>query len=387
MNGEDLERGRGNSLYGALLCLAGLLINTGGSKLALALKLPVFLDSIGTMLAAALGGVIPGITVGFLTNVVGGLSDYTTAYYGVLNVLIALAAARFQRRGMFRRPGGVIVAIVAFALIGGGLGSALTWMLYGPGFGEGISLALARRFYDGGLASAPLARLAADMLIDLLDKAVSVGIVVIALHLIPDALQRKLYLRHWRQRPLSADERRRAQSMTSRGMSLQNKVVVLIGTASVVVAAVVTGISFLQFHESNVEQQTRLAYGVANVVAGTVDPERVDEFIRDGEAAPGYGEIRARLTDLLTSSEDIEYVYAYRIREDGCQVVFDPDAPDLPGEPAGTVIPFDEAFMKYVPALLRGEAIDPVISNETYGWLASGYLPGRHGGGARRPAP
>ena len=31
--------------------------------------------------------------------------------------------------------------------------------------------------------------------------------------------------------------------MTSRGMSLQSKVVVLIGTASVIVAAVVTGIS------------------------------------------------------------------------------------------------------------------------------------------------
>lgn len=381
MNSRNSEYIRRNLLYGALLCLAGLLINIGGSKLALALELPVFLDSIGTMLAAALGGVIPGIAVGFLTNVIGGISDYTTAYYGVLNVLIALAAARFRRRGMFRRPGGVIAAALSFALIGGGLGSVLTWMLYGSGFGEGISSALAHRFYDSGISSVLLAQLAADMLIDLLDKTVSVLIVVTALRLIPDALQQKLYLRHWRQRPLSADEWCRAQSMTSRGMSLQSKVVVLIGTASVIVAAVVTGISFIQFHEYNVEQQTRLAYGVANVVAGNVDPERVDEFIRDGKAAPGYDEIRSRLADLMTSSEDIEYVYAYRIREDGCQVVFDPDAPDLPGEPAGTVIPFDEAFMKYVPALLCGEAIDPVISNGTYGWLLSVYLPVRNAAG------
>lgn len=381
MNSRNSEYIRRNLLYGALLCLAGLLINIGGSKLALALELPVFLDSIGTMLAAALGGVIPGIAVGFLTNVIGGISDYTTAYYGVLNVLIALAAARFHRRGMFRRPGGVIAAALSFALIGGGLGSVLTWMLYGSGFGEGISSVLAHRFYDGGISSVLLAQLAADMLIDLLDKTVSVLIAATALRLVPDALQQKLYLRHWRQRPLSADEWRRAQSMTSRGMSLQSKVVVLIGTASVVVAAVVTGISFIQFHESNVEQQTRLAYGVANVVAGNVDPERVDEFIRDGEAASGYGEIRSRLAGLMASSEDIEYVYAYRIREDGCQVVFDPDSPDLPGKPAGTVIPFDEAFMKYVPALLCGEAIDPVISNGTYGWLLSVYLPVRNAAG------
>ena len=381
MNSRDLEHTRRNLLYGALLCLAGLLINIGGSKLSLELKLPVFLDSIGTMLTAALGGVIPGIAVGFLTNVFGGISDYTTAYYGVLNVLIALAAASFQRREMFRRSGGVIIAILSFTLIGGGLGSVLTWMLYGSGFGEGISSALAHRFYDGGISSVLLAQLAADMLIDLLDKTISVLIVAIVLHLVPDALQQKLYLRHWRQRPLSVDEWRRAQSMTSRKMSLQSKVVVLIGTASVIVAAVVTGISFIQFHESNVEQQTRLAYGVANVVASNVDPERVDEFVRDGEAASGYDEIQSRLADLMNSSEDIEYVYAYRILENGCQVVFDPDAPDLPGKPAGTVIPFDEAFIKYKPALLRGEVIDPVISNETYGWLLSVYLPVRNAAG------
>ena len=381
MSSRDLEHNRSNSLYSALLCLAGLLINTGSSKLALALKLPVFLDSIGTMLVAALGGVIPGIAVGFLTNVVGGISDYTTAYYGVLNVLIALAATRFQRRGMFSRPGGVIVATIIFALIGGGLGSVLTWILYGSTFGEGISFALAHRFYDGGISSVLLAQLAADILIDLLDKAVSVMIMVIVLHLVPNALRQKLYLCHWRQRPLSTDERHRVQSMTSRRMSLQRKMVVLIGTASIVVAAVVTSISYLQFHQSNVEQQSRLAYGVANVVAESIDPERVDEFIRDGEAAESYSEIRARLSSLITSSDDIQYVYAYRIREDGCQVVFDPDAPDLPGEPAGTVIPFDRAFTKYVPALLRGEAIEPVISNETYGWLLSVYMPVYNSGG------
>ena len=37
--------------------------------------------------------------------------------------------------------------------------------------------------------------------------------------------------------------------------------------------------------------------------------------------------------------------------------------------------------MKYVPALLRGEAIEPVISNETYGWLLSVYLPVRNSAG------
>jgi hypothetical protein len=77
----------------------------------------------------------------------------------------------------------------------------------------------------------------------------------------------------------------------------------------------------------------------------------------------------------MESSPYIEYCYVYRIREDGCHVVFDPDTPDVPGEDPGTVIPFDNAFEDYLPALLRGEEINPVTSDETYGWLLTVYDP------------
>ena len=382
MDNEIARDNRRNVLYSLALCLVGLLINLGGVRLALGLHLPVFLDCVGTMLAAALGGAIPGMAVGFFTNVINGIADYTTAYYGVLNVLIALATARFYRKGLFRRPGGLVLCIVTLSLIGGGVGSVLTWMLYGAGFGEGISAGLAHRFYDGGIHSVLVAQLIADMLIDLLDKTICVLLVAGMLSLAPEGLRRRLHLRLWLQRPLTREQRRRAGSVTTRRLPLRGKVVVLIGTVSIIVGLVVTAISFTQFHESNIEQQTKLAYGVANVVSRYIDAERVDEFIENGDAAPDYTEIRQRMSDLMNSTDDIEFVYAYRIQEDGCHVVFDPDAPDLPGEAAGTVIPFDEAFMAHVPALLRGEAIDPVISDETYGWLLSVYLPVHNAAGA-----
>ena len=55
--------------------------------------------------------------------------------------------------------------------------------------------------------------------------------------------------------------------------------------------------------------------------------------------------------------------------------MFDPDTADTPGEAPGTVIGFDEAFRDYLPALLAGEEIEPVQSNETYGWLLTIYKP------------
>ena len=57
------------------LIAGGILINVVGAKLALYFRLPLFLDSIGTVLAAAIGGYMPGIAVGFLTNVLNGLAD------------------------------------------------------------------------------------------------------------------------------------------------------------------------------------------------------------------------------------------------------------------------------------------------------------------------
>ena len=53
-----------------ILCALCIALNIGGAQVALALKLPVYLDSMGTILAGVLGGYVPAIVVGYLTNLV-----------------------------------------------------------------------------------------------------------------------------------------------------------------------------------------------------------------------------------------------------------------------------------------------------------------------------
>ena len=138
-----------------LLCLAGLFINVYGVYFARVTGAPLYIDNIGSALAAALGGLIPGIVVGFLTNLLNAIGDYTTAYYGSLTVLIAVCSAWFAQRGFydFKKPWRLLAVIAVFALIGGGLGSVLTWTLYGFSFGEGVSAPLAHRLYESGRLS------------------------------------------------------------------------------------------------------------------------------------------------------------------------------------------------------------------------------------------
>ena len=364
---ENIEnKRRSRSMAVLLLCLAGVLVNIAGAQLALALRLPVFLDSVGTVAAAVLGGYLPGVLVGFLTNLFNGIRDYTTVYYNSISVLIALFASWAAKHGWLRKPGRIAATVLVLVLIGGGLGSVLTWNLYGGGIGEGIAAPLAHAFYDSGRLGMFAAQLGADLLIDLADKTITVLLVLLLLRLLPEALKGLL----------STDRRDTlAGAAAPRLISLRAKVLVLISAAAFLVTVAVTGICLSLYNDAIVQEESKMAYGVANTAMNCFDPDRVDEYIALGEAAPGYTESESRLAAIAASTEDIEYVYVYKILEDGCHVVFDPDTEETEGGDPGEVIPFDESFFPLVPALLAGEPIEPLISDDTFGWLLTIYLP------------
>ena len=371
-------------LYVLPLCVIGLLINVLGARLASALSLPLYLDCVGSALTAALGGYLPGIIVGFFTNIINGVFDYTTTYYGALTVLISVCSAWFARKKYYEKPARLPLVVLTFAIIGGGLGSVLTWVLYGFDFGTGISAPLAHRIYTAGVMNEFWSQFSADMLLDLLDKAITVLLVALTLKLLPESFKERFTASGWLQAPLSKKTQVAAERKKARLMSLRGKIVLMVGAACVMVAAAVTAISYTHYQDSAIAEKTSLADGLATAAVHFVDADRVDEFIREGRAAQGYAETMDHLAALRDTSDDIAYVYVYRIEPDGCHVVFDPDTEDTPGAEPGEIIPFDDAFQAYLPALLAGDPIEPVDSDESYGWLRSVYKPVRDKNGVCR---
>jgi len=371
------EQNKARVKYALILSLIGLLINYVLAHLATGLKLPLYLDNIGSAMAAALGGYIPGIVVGFLTNLINGIGDYTTTYYGSLTVLIAIASAWFSSKDYysFRKPWRLLVVIVVFALIGGGLGSVLTWILYGFEFGSGLSAPLALRIHAGGVLSEFWSQFTADMLIDLVDKTITVLAVAIVVNAMPETLKDRFYFSSWQQTPLSRERRVEVDNKRARFISLRSKIVLLVTAAMLVIAAIVTAISFAHFRTAAIEDQKALAWGVANVASDAIDGDRVPDYIALGSAAEGYDRANKRFNDLAGSTESIQYVYAYQIRQDGCHVVFDADTPDTPGGEPGDVVEFDEDFRSKLPDLLAGKAVEPIITNGQFGWLLTVYKP------------
>ena len=113
------------------LVVCGILLNILGTRINGWLNLPFYLDNIGTILTALVGGYLPCIAVGFFYNIIVGIGDNMTTYYCFISVLIAWVAAFFVRTGWLTKFPKMLAAILTFSVIGGIGGGVLTWFLYG----------------------------------------------------------------------------------------------------------------------------------------------------------------------------------------------------------------------------------------------------------------
>lgn len=373
-----------------LLVLIGLALNIGLVFLMDEFDVPLYLDSVGTVLSAALGGTLPGIAVGFLSNYITALiavsPDPMTLYYSFLNVLIAVAAAQLSKRALLLRWRGRLLAVAIFAAIGGALGSLITWVLYGFSFGQGISAPLANFLYAQAHLGKFLAQFTADLCVDLLDKSVTVILLCIVLRVLPKAAMEKLPLgaiylhKDMQDKPCSAKRRKSAELQEERlyrWRSIRTKVMLLIVISSSILSIIALAISITAYKGRLIEQYTSMCGDVVSMMLPKIDAEQIDAYLEKGEAAPGYRETENDLYAILNNAEKIKYMYVYRIQPDGCHVVFDLDTDELKGEEPGTVVPFDESF-PYIEQTLAGETIPAVITNDTYGWLLTVYKPIRN---------
>ena len=157
--------------------------------------------------------------------------------------------------------------------------------------------------------------------------------------------------------------------------SIQTKILLLIFVALAVFGIVSSRLSYRYYLDATIEQHKRLGVSTSALVASVIDADRVQNFIKNGEMASGYMNTKRQLEIIRDSSPNIKYVYVYRILPDGCHVVFDLDTDETAAGKPGEVVEFDEAFKEYLPTLLKGGKIDPVISDDKFGWLLTVYTP------------
>ncbi|MFB2596850.1 hypothetical protein ACEXQE_03560 [Herbiconiux sp. P17] len=170
----------------------GIAINIVGGQIAILLKLPLYLDSVGTILIGALCGSWPGAIVGAVSNILNSLTYPTGMVYSVLSIGFGVLAGWLSRWGFFRRWWTSLLTAPMFSVIGGVLGACITLALYGGFSGSGTD------FITTGLVAAGIpidtAVFLAAIPVDLVDKIPSVLLVFLIITRISTRLMAKMPL-------------------------------------------------------------------------------------------------------------------------------------------------------------------------------------------------
>lgn len=166
------------------LCLA---LNVLGSKVALLLKLPIYLDTIGTLFASATTGPIGGLIVGGLTSILAGLAGDVFSYYFMpVQLIVALAAGIAYKKvapDNFKNIWWLAFVISIFGTI---VSTTITIILFHGITSSGSSI-IVQLLYGAGLPKA-WAVFIVQILTDYLDRLVGVYVVALAYHALKNRL-------------------------------------------------------------------------------------------------------------------------------------------------------------------------------------------------------
>ena len=358
------------AFFGGAVALNFILPRTAGY-----LNLPLYLDNVGTLFAAVLGGYLPGIVVGYLNNIINMRGNPGNAYYVVLSTMIAASGTYLGQKGYFKKFHKALLTIPVFAFIGGVLGSILTFLLYGYGMGEGISSPFARALLESGKLNVFWAQMLSDVVIDLVDKTITVVLAFTIIKLIPDKLKPGLWLTGWRQSPLSDDAIIDTKKNVTRSFSLRGKIIAIISIIMVCVAVVTTIISYILYYNFSMSQYVNSCTSVAMISAKQIDPEKVDEYLLLGKDQPDYMRIENNLESIRQGNPDIEYIYIYKFNENDVEVIFDLDTPEVKGQDPGAHIEIEEYLLPYKQDFLEGKEIEPLLDDTIYGRLLTVFEP------------
>ena len=354
-----------NDLKSLVLIVICIALNIICANLASILSLPFYFDCIGTIAASVIGGFMPGVLVGFLTNMLSSLNDnYTNLYYGVLNVLIALVAAGFSQKKYLRQlTWKMLIPVAYFVLIGGGLGSVITWGLFGDTLGEELASSLAGRIYTNVTNDAFTAQLFAGLIMDIPDKIISTLLAFMIYKFYPKKLKPERDLMN-------------LAALSKRGISLSAKIVISVTLIFSIAAAVVSYVSFKQFKDTIVNSESEYAKDTVSFAATMIDGNMVDDYVSKQYSAEGFYRIKRYYNLILGSSDRIQRIYVYQMLEDGCHVVFYVDRNNSLEIETGDVLAYNEVLESHKEDFLAGRVIEEADTvDDEKGWHLSRYVP------------
>lgn len=171
------------SMLALLIIPIAVAVNFVGGQLASVLKLPFYLDTIGTIFAAMLCGPWVGGVAGVLTNIVTGIANPVNFAFIPVNLLAGLVTGYLARKNMFSTWWKWIISIVIMAATSIISSAPIVVLVFGGVTGSGTSLITATAMAAG--ANIWAAFFGTEGIFTVLDRIISFFISFFVIRVIP----------------------------------------------------------------------------------------------------------------------------------------------------------------------------------------------------------
>jgi energy-coupling factor transport system substrate-specific component len=128
----NVRKGDFNTLTIVMIPVA-IAINIAIGQLVVVLGLPVYLDSIGTVLVGALAGPWVGALTGLLSNLIWGFSGLNVQYtpFAAVAAIIGIMAGLFSETGWFKTWWKVVLAGLSTGIVAAALSAPIAYYVWG----------------------------------------------------------------------------------------------------------------------------------------------------------------------------------------------------------------------------------------------------------------
>ncbi|MCR5772021.1 MAG: HD domain-containing protein [Butyrivibrio sp.] len=192
---------------------------------------------------------------------------------------------------------------------------------------------------------------------------------------VPENIKRNIYEFGWLQKVLNNDEIERLNNTKTRTITTKMVFIIALITTCLIVLMVVATIGSNLFIVYTKQENEELVENASKMVSKMIDGDKIDDYVATGGQGEEYEKIVSELENIRRVSDNIKFIYVYKIKPDGCHVVFDLDTEDVIAADPGEIVGFDKSFEQFVPTLLEGGTIEPFVSDDNYGWLLTSYSP------------
>lgn len=378
---KHLHRSNRGSWLRASSVIAAVAVNVLTAFISFRSGMPIYLDTLGTVAVGSICGLFPAIMTAIATNAICTIFNSDAIYFSIVNAFVAIFSAWFIRERSLQK----LKNIVAFPIVTGtvsGIATALIqWGLLGGPQNHSVR-ALMETVGMSWQIPELLLFILLNIALNILDKSLSLGITLLLLRIVPKSVHDLIKNSGWRQKPLSYEEKKK-MDVLSGGIrfSLKHRMIFMFITVALTLTFVMGFVGISLYFKNEKQEKTMVAESAVEFAAELVDPDMVDDYIRNGERAEGYKETEDLLYKVRENAIGVEYLYVTQIRKDGCYVVFDLDTEDVPAYEHGEKLDFEEAFEPYLAELLAGQEIEPIESNDISGWVLTVYEPIRDADG------